>query len=443
MINRGSLWRRWEPHIHTPGTVLNDQFKGSDAWNEYLTAIEASKPKIEAIAVTDYYLLDTYKEVISHKKDGRLPDVQLIFPNIELRLDVAAKSGFVNIHLLVSPDEHEHISEIERILVRLQFQAHGDTFNCTRSDLIRLGKQADPTIKEDHAALKHGATQFKVNFTQLRDVYQQSDWAKNNILIAVAGGTGDGISGVRQAADKTMRQEIEKFAHIIFSSSLAQREFWLGQRSVSIDEIKSRYAGCKPCLHGSDAHHLETIGQPTDNRFSWIKGGLEFDSLRQACIDPEGRAFVGDEPPSSAMESQIISDVCVENTSWAQTPNIPLNSGLVAIIGARGSGKTALADMIAAGCDSISQSVWRGRGNASPSFLARASKYLKDASVKLSWGGGDESRRPLNGESEDNPFSYPRARYLSQQFVEDLCSASGISDGLIQEIERVILESHT
>ena len=60
-------------------------------------------PKIEAIAVTDYYVTDTYEEVLRHKAAGRLPDVKLIFPNIELRLDVAAKSGFVNIHLLGQP----------------------------------------------------------------------------------------------------------------------------------------------------------------------------------------------------------------------------------------------------------------------------------------------------------------------------------------------------
>ncbi len=38
-------------------------------------------------------------------------------------------------------------------------------------------------------------------------------------------------------------------------------------------------------------------------------------------------------------------------------------------------------------------------------------------------------------------MSFPRARYLSQQFVEELCSAKGVSDGLVDEIERVIFES--
>ena len=330
MITRGSEWRRWEPHIHAPGTVLNNQFGGKDAWEKYLTTLEGLSPKVEAIAVTDYYVTETYEEVLRYKESGRLPDVQLVFPNVELRLDVAAKSGFVNVHLLVSPEDPDHLNQLRRILSRLQFPAYGDRFNCTPDDLIALGKRADPSILDDRAGLRHGATQFKVNFDQLRRVMNESDWAKENILVAVAGGTSDGTSGVREAGDATVRQEIERFAHIIFSSSPAQREFWLGQRSVSVETLRDRYNGCKPCLHGSDSHDQATVGQPVDDRFSWIKGGLEFDSLRQACIDPEGRAYVGPEPPGSAMPSQVISHVSISDANWAETPEVPLNPGLVA-----------------------------------------------------------------------------------------------------------------
>jgi hypothetical protein len=442
MISRGSQWRRWEPHIHAPGTILNNQFGGADAWEKYLSALEGLTPKIEAIAVTDYYVTDTYEEVQKHKAEGRLPDVQLIFPNVELRLDVAAKTGFVNVHLLVSPEDHDHLIQLRRIITRLQFQAHGDRFDCTREDLIALGKRADSSITDDRAALQHGATQFKVNFDQLRRVFLESEWAKKNILIAVAGGAGDGTSGVRQAADATMRQEIEKFAHIIFSSNPSQREFWLGQRNITIDALRDRYNGCKPCLHGSDSHDLTTVGKPVDDRFSWIKGGLEFDALRQACIDPEGRAFVGSKAPRSAMPSQVISHLSIANASWIQTPEIPLNPGLVAIIGARGSGKTALADMIAAGCDAISPAAWSATENGNPSFLARARHLIEDAKVTLTWGGGNETTQALDGRDASGHLSFPRARYLSQQFVEELCSSSGLSDGLIEEIERVILEAH-
>jgi len=443
MLNRGSEWRRWEPHIHAPGTAMNNQFTGATAWDDYLAALEKSTPLIEAIAVTDYYVTDTYEEVLRRKAAGRLPNVKLIFPNVELRLDVAtAKGGFVNLHLFVCPDAPNHLEELKRLLSRFQFNVMQDRFDCTRSDLIRLGKKADPNIKDDRAALAHGANQFKVNFQKLREVLSESGWAKENILIAVAGGATDGTSGVREEADQTIRREIEGFAHVIFASSAAQREFWLGQRGLSPAEICARYGGLKPCLHGSDAHKLDDVATPFGNRFSWIKGGLEFDALRQSCIDPEGRAFVGEQPPRSAMPSQVISHVRIDNAEWAATPEIPLNSGLVAIIGARGSGKTALADVIAAGCDAITAAGWEADENISPSFLARARSLIGNATTTLTWGGGAAVTRSLDGSDANGHMSFPRARYLSQQFVEELCSAKGVSDGLVAEIERVIFESH-
>ena len=148
---------------------MNNQFSGPGAWNDYLTALEQATPVIEAVAVTDYYVTDTYEEVLRHRAAGRLPAAKLIFPNVELRLDVAtAKGGFVNLHLFVSPEDPQHIDELRRLLSRLRFNVMQDHFDCTRSDLIRLGKKADPAITDDRAALSYGANQFKVNFQQLR-----------------------------------------------------------------------------------------------------------------------------------------------------------------------------------------------------------------------------------------------------------------------------------
>lgn len=442
MITRGSEWCRWEPHIHAPGTVLNNQFGGADPWGDYITAIESRSPRIKALAATDYYVTDTYSQILAYKAAGRLRDVALIFPNIELRLDVTARKGYVNLHLLVSPEDPKHLVEVGRILKRLQFHAFDDDFDCSREELIRLGRRANPTLADDRGALAHGVTQFRVNFAQLRKVLKDSDWAKKNILVAVAGGADDGTSGLRQAADATVRQEIEKFADIIFASSVAQREFWLGRRAMTIEELQEGYEGCKPCLHGSDAHDQASVGNPVEDRFSWIKGALTFDALRQACIDPAGRAYVGTEPPHTAMPSQVISELAIGGAAWATTPVVPLNPGLVAIIGARGSGKTALADMIAAGCDAIAPAAWEADENISPSFLVRARSLIGNASATLTWGGGTTVTRFLDGRDANDPFSFQRARYLSQQFVEELCSSKGASEGLIGEIERVIFESH-
>ena len=247
---------------------------------------------------------------------------------------------------------------------------------------------------------------------------------------------------MREAADQTLRREIEGFAHVIFASSDAQREFWLGKRDLAPWDIRTRYGGLKPCLHGSDAHKLEDVATPFGDRFSWIKGALEFDALRQACIDPGGRAYIGAEPPASATPSQVIAQIEVLDAPWVTTPVIPLNPGLVAIIGARGSGKTALADMIAAGCDSITDEAWNADEWANPSFLVRARSLVGRGKVKVSWAAGEPSIRALDGSDANGPFAYERVRYLSQQFVEELCSSSGLTDGLLREIERVIFEAH-
>src|SRR5260370_41835336 len=91
--SHGSLWHRWDPHIHTPGTVLNDQYGGMDAWERFLTKIETSTPHIRALGVTDYYSLDTYEAVLEKKKNGRLGNVDLIFPNIEMRYGVGSAAA--------------------------------------------------------------------------------------------------------------------------------------------------------------------------------------------------------------------------------------------------------------------------------------------------------------------------------------------------------------
>lgn len=435
MMNRGSEWNRWEPHIHAPGTVLADRYTGADAWDSYLRALETASPTLRVIGVTDYCVTRSYERVKAHKENGRLQSCELLFPNIELRLDTGTvKGNFVNIHLLVSPEDPNHVDELNRFLSRLKFDAHRDVFTCTPSDLMRLGRKADPTIS-DEAALERGCTQFKISRDNLVDAYRDMGWAQENILVAVAGGA-DGTSGVKEAGDATLREEIECAAQAIFASSLKQRDFWLGHGAASLAHLRERYNGPKPCLWGSDAHELARVGKPDQDRYCWIKGRATFDALRQACVDPE-RAYVGTSPPSWAVPSQVIDELDIQKATWAQTPIVRFNPGLVAIIGARGSGKTALADMIAAGCDSYTESLDR------PSFLARAREYLAGSHVSLRWmSGGDSTIRALSAPINNSPDSYPRARYLSQQFVEELCSIEGMP-ALIKEIERVIFEAHS
>jgi hypothetical protein len=304
IAGRGSEWHRWEPHVHALGTVREDRYPAS-GWDAYLAALETASPPLAAIGITDYCVSRSYENVKSERENGRLRNCSLLFPNIELRLNTGTVKGhFVNIHLLVSPNDPNHILELNRFLGQLVFSAFSDKFVCTPADLIRLGRRADPSNIDDEAALRHGCTQFKVSLDNLIQAHRGMAWAAENIVIAVAGGA-DGTSGLKDAADATLREEIEKAAQAIFASSLNQRDFWLGHGKASVKELVERYGGLKPCIWGSDAHDLAHVGKPAEERLCWIKGTPTFDALKQACIDPD-RAYVG---PNAAADKETANRI--------------------------------------------------------------------------------------------------------------------------------------
>jgi len=438
-VGRGSTWRRWEPHIHTPGTIRNDQFGGPQAWDEYLRRIEQATPAVQVLGVTDYWTLDRYRDVLAHKAAGRLPGVALIFANVELRLAIGTASGTaLNAHLLISPDDPEHVARAESFLSRLTFVAYGEHFSCTREDLMRLGRAHETGTQTDEQALRVGAEQFKVSPSNISEALKASTWAQENILIAVAGASNDGTAGLQKDGSMTaLRREIERMAHAVFSASPVDKAFWLGQGKLSKKQIVQTYGALKPCLHGSDAHTLDRVCAPDLDRLMWIKGDPSFESLRQACIEPELRAYIGADPAAGALPYKVIDRIELTGAPWCQTPRIELNPGLVGIIGARGSGKTALADLIATGAQSSAS-----RENER-SFLHRASDLLADLQIKLTWGDGSTTTAGL-APPENGGDDQPRVQYLSQQFVERLCSSEGgINDELLAEIERVIFDEHS
>ncbi len=438
-LSRGSVWHRWDPHIHTPGTILADQYPAADGWEQFLTRIETSDPPVRALGITDYFSTATYEQAVAYKRAGRLACVDLIFPNVELRLGIGTERGSaVNIHLLVSPDEHDHLARLHAFLSDLRFEALGERYRCTPADIMRLGRAHDPNATSDERALEAGSNQFKVDLANLREAMKASDWARANILIAVAASSGDGTAGLQGDASLTrLRREIERASNIIFSSRPGDRKFWLGKGPTSREALVAEYGGLKPCLHGSDAHRPEIVAAPAQDRRCWLKGQVTFETLRQACLEPEMRVFVGTAAPPAAPPSQVITEVNVKGAPFLRDAVVPLNPGLIGIIGARGSGKTALADLIAAGGAGLSLKANK------LSFVHRARDHLASATVELNWDDGSACSKTiasvLEGDGEDGD---PQVRYLSQQFVDRLCSAEGLTDELLTEIQRVIFLAH-
>lgn len=296
---RGSRWNRWDPHLHAPGTINNDLF-GKD-WTGYIDAINRSDPPIRALGITDYYSLDCYREVRKRHLAGELPGVTFVFPNVEVRINVATTDGDeINAHLLFSPRDEDHVEQIERVLSQVDWQFAGTYYQCNRTGLIALGKKHKSEVKDDGKAFEEGAKQFKFNYTRLQELFKEDTWMRENCLVAISAAEGDGLSGLKtdDSYDAT-REELQRMAHIIFSGKPSDRVFWLGGAKGEFrDEIEKKYQGLKPCLHGCDAHSVADVGRPKLNRYCWIKGDLTFEALRQTVIDPAVRVAIGEEAPA-------------------------------------------------------------------------------------------------------------------------------------------------
>lgn len=94
----GSVWRRWDLHLHAPGTKLSDHYGGDTdgVLAEYLEKLEDSD--VQVFGITDYFSFDSYFAVRDRYK-GDFPEGTTVFlPNIEFRLTETISTPGTNVH---------------------------------------------------------------------------------------------------------------------------------------------------------------------------------------------------------------------------------------------------------------------------------------------------------------------------------------------------------
>ncbi|MCZ7684440.1 MAG: hypothetical protein M5U28_39010 [Sandaracinaceae bacterium] len=414
----GSTWARWDPHIHAPGTLKENRYgdhRDPGVWERYFDRIREAQPACSAIGLTDYFVPRGYRLFVEHGGPEKLQGL-FVFPNVELRLKTRTEKGHaLNVHLLVSPEDPNHLATLTSKLAALTFRYDDDDYHCTEDDLRRLGRRVSlsPTMN-DEEALRAGAAQFLVSDEHFGKLKREA-WIRQHVLFAVAAGN-DGLAGLKGDAFRSFREELGRVADIVFSGSPNERRYWLGDHP----DVDRRISGVKPCLHGSDAHDFDRVLCPDEDRRCWIRASASFDGLRQTLLDPGRRVHIGALPDNTRSPSNVIRAMRLRQAPWFTQREFTFNEGLVTIIGARGSGKTALADLIALAADA------RDSEPSTASFLYRAEALLEGIEVELEWADGTTS--PARGVYAD-ASEHPRVRYLSQQFVERLSQRSGHDAG--------------
>ena len=345
-MNRGSEWRKWDLHIHTPGTAKNDHYGNSDeVWERYIDALE--KSDVTVFGITDYFSISNYIKVKEYQKQDRLKG-KFLLPNVEMRIyPVTDKSKLINIHAIFDP--FLDVADIEREFFRqLQFTYNDASYSCIDNDLAKLGRiiENNPNLADD-VAIKKGIDAFAVSYEALKKVIDKA-FFKGHVIIALSNGSKDGVTGIlnQEGNMQPLRKEITRMSDIILSGNPGDVEYFSGAKT-SVEEVVSTYGSLKPCIIGSDAHSLDKVGVFPNDRITWIKADPTFEGLKQILFEPKERVRISDAMPDFKYDYNIIDHV-VLNTAGVWNQTIPLNQNLNTIIGGRSTGKSTLLASMAA-----------------------------------------------------------------------------------------------
>lgn len=363
---KGSLWNIWDCHLHTPFSILNNQFGDPDTdetWLNYIQQIEikAEEHGIVAIGFTDYFTIEGYKKALDFQSKGYLKDI-FIFPNIEFRADKiiygnkGAKPKRINFHVLLSPEISPKEME-EGFLHDLDFVYESEPFSQSNkrklkiSNLIEFGKM----LQNQHEKFKGetelltGCRNAVVNIHEIKKCLENK--FKGKYLLVIADENLSELSWDSQ--DHAVRKDLIQMSHAIFSSNEKNRAFYLGKNHKSTKDFIDEFKSLKPCIWGCDSHGFkERFLEPDKNRFCWIKGKTTWEGLKQILYEPQDRVKIGEaipEPNKSifTLDNFDITKTQINDILSINKFNLNLNPNLITIIGGRGSGKTALLDLIA------------------------------------------------------------------------------------------------
>ena len=387
LYKKGSEWRKWDLHVHTASSY-DYKYGGEKPNEELIRALRDNN--VSVVAITDHFVID--KDRIRELK-AAAPEI-IFFPGVELRTD----KGDTNIHVILIFNENFDLD-----ILATDFEVF---------------KRSSGKSIEDNEKI----------FLEYRDIV---DFAKkHSAIISIHAGTK--TNGI----DKQISNVLP--ANIAVKDDYAKTvDIFEGGNVTKDNEEYKKYKfpkyGVKPLIFCSDNHNPMKYEPPAP---CWIKADPTFEGLKQVIIEPE-RVFIGEMPELlkkiECAPQKFIKHLSVNKKEsskldevWYNNFELELNPGLVAIIGNKGSGKSAIADILGL-CSNVFVDL--NKSDKTWSFLTREKfrkpkpyDRSKEFEAKITWVDGNCSDIiPLNSDCDGNKPA--RARYIPQSFLETLCTA--------------------
>jgi hypothetical protein len=263
MNARGSEWRKWDLHVHTPFTKLNNGYTAeseAQQWDLFCKKLEDSD--VFAFGITDYFSAENYFKFSEHFGRNFSESCKTFFPNIEFRIDSKNKDGdHIQIHVLFS-NESSVLNKFDGFFTRLKLVSTDDgkltSKYCTKDDLEEITYEKAMVKIDD---LKK----------QLESDFSSSDY----LIVGLATGYGSIRPGSQDGRGAEYAKEIDKICDAFFGNP-DNVNFYLNK-----DPGRKQYnLPPKPVISGCDGHSFDDldnwlgkwVANDGNNKYlTWIK----------------------------------------------------------------------------------------------------------------------------------------------------------------------------
>ena len=410
---RGSEWSKWDLHVHTPLSLVQNYGGSTDeVWGKFITDLEALPEEFKVIGINDYLFIDGYEKVLEYKKQGRLKNLEAIFPVIEFRIKkFGGHKEFkrINYHVIFS-------DKLDPQIIRQQFlnQLYGqyklavgfETVDwkgvVTPASLADLGAKIKATIPKEKLPdygtdIEEGFNNINFDEDKLVELLKTSTYLKNDFVTAIGKTEWDSFnwSDTSIAEKKTVINSVD----LVFTSSESTDAFKNAKNKLTEQKVNDFLLDC------SDAHNFSTaqIKDRIGKCFTWVKSDPTFEGLKLLRYEQD-RVRIQERNPADSKSNRIVIGKVSYTNSSKQTEIVVLNKDLNSIIGVRGSGKSTLLKNIAYKVDPIQ---FKERDKKKPYTLT---------DFKVTWADGQENEGTK--ESPKSLFYIPQ-NYLSSLSYED------------------------
>lgn len=455
---RGATWRKWDLHVHTPASLQQQYGPNDDAgiWERFIQELEGLPPEFSVIGINDYWFLDGYKKVLEFKSHGRLANLNALFPVLELRLDQFAgttgKLQRANLHVIFDPDvgaeviTHQFVAALSSKF-QLSPAANADAISWSgvpdRESLEDLGRKIKQSVPPDlvtgyESDLKEGFNNLTISLAAVEQILNNSYFVNHSLL---ALGKTEWADIAWQDGSIATKKNLINSVSLLFTAFADPADWSVQQAKLAAQGVNSALIDC------SDAHTWSSNTENKDrigNCSAWIRATPTFSGLVHALTEYNSRIFVGFQPadlqrasirPERIIDRLVLApSVGTKGTLFSY--ELLLNPGLVAIIGNKGQGKSALLDCLARG----------GNSSRDSEFAFLTSRRFLDPrnsdqnyTVTLTWLTGQTRKASLN-EAHD-PTSAEVVEYVPQALFERICNSDPLSverGSFESEVKRIV-----